>query len=90
VEISAGLVVQIVVGVLGVVGSWVTVAYFAGRLTRAQEDTQKTVDTHTTTLAEHAAMLTDHNGQLIRLDEWKNGFAVASQLRCSGSQEERK
>jgi hypothetical protein len=74
------LVAQIVVALLGFLGTWGMIAYFAGRLTKAQEDLSRTQGEHSEMLQRHTEQISEHSVELGRLDEWKKGFSVGTRF----------
>lgn len=78
-EVTPG-VIQAAVAVLGVVGTWILVAYFAGRLTKSQEATEATVAEQGITLKEHGAKLELHGEKLVKIEEFNRGFELGRQM----------
>lgn len=74
-----------VCSLFGVVATIVGVAFTSGRLTEKIRENKEKVDGHGVLLVEHGSRLNDHDVELAKLNEWKNGYNAAA--RVSGKQE---
>lgn len=78
--------VAAVCSVLGILTTVVCVAFVSGKLTQQISDNRKLLEEHDKTLLDHGDRLSDHDVELAKLNEWKNGYNAAAAI--SGKREQ--
>jgi hypothetical protein len=64
----------------GLLVTILAVVYTSGQFTQQLRDSRKDIDSHTTTLLDHAARIGAHDVDLGKLHEWKNGIALGARI----------
>ncbi len=72
--------VAAVCSLLGVFATIIGVAFTSGRLTEKLGEADKRINWHDETLKAYGETLTDHEVQLGRLNEWKDGYNAAARV----------
>jgi len=72
--------VTAVLAILGIVTTVCSVAFISGRLTQQISDSRKELGEHGELLNSHARILNEHEVELAKLNEWKNGYNAAANV----------
>lgn len=72
--------VAAIASILGVLTTITGVAFVSGRLTQQISDNRKLLDEHDQTLTSHAERISDHDIELAKLNEWRNGYNAAAAI----------
>jgi hypothetical protein len=82
-EVQMGFNWAAIAAICSLLGALVTIAsiaFVAGRLREKQEEHGERIGEHAELLKSHASTLTDHEVQLGRLNEWKDGYNAAARV----------
>lgn len=66
--------------IFGVLATIIGVAFTSGRLTEKLGEHKVKLDEHAEAIKAHGETLTDHEVQLGRLNEWKDGYNAAARV----------
>jgi uncharacterized membrane-anchored protein YhcB (DUF1043 family) len=66
--------------VVGIATTVICVSFWSGKLTQQIADNREMLDEHGATLTSHGERLSDHDVELAKLNEWKNGYNAATAL----------
>lgn len=64
--------------ILGIATTVICVSFWSGKMTQQIADNKVMLLEHDVTLQAHAEKLSDHDVELGKLNEWKNGYNAAA------------